>query len=562
MIPALSQNVQRVKRRYAEKNNVLLVNITRLGDMLQATPAIAGMKMENPQCKITVVVEKQFEQICHWLPNIDEVISLDLGYTVRCLARSVEGTIEAYEYIGEFVDDLRRRNFDYCLNMSSSAYTALLLKLVGVDRHGGWMSDEEGYRVIESDWAKLFATSVFHQNRQYNSLNLVDIFRCSADVEKHPEKLQILINDEALGFADEMIANAGFTNRGPLVVLQAGASQRKRQWEPKKFIRLVENLVSKYGARVILTGTKKELAIIDPIREGVDSENVLVLAGKTDIPQLAAVLHRADVLVTGDTGPMHIAVAAGTPVVAMFLASAFGFETGPYSAGNIVLQPIIGCGPCNPNKLCARPDCHNCIDPDFLAALAMKRAEGDFHALPENLQPTNLMVYRSEFDSYGFCDLRPLNTKVTEPLQPYRDTYRKLWLEQLGGFPAEAAPEKGAPQSLRIVGSDPVLAGLPDIIRHAQHGQVLIKELTQVVQDIRQPASKLRELNDSITELDRTIEQIGFHYAPLGPVTRMFIFGKENIAGNDAMGLARQMFEHYKNLEVRAVRFAEIHGGG
>ncbi len=47
--------------------------------------------------------------------------------------------------------------------------------MVGVAKHGGWIADDEGYRVIESDWAKLFATSVFHQNRQFNSINLVDV---------------------------------------------------------------------------------------------------------------------------------------------------------------------------------------------------------------------------------------------------------------------------------------------------------------------------------------------------------------------------------------------------
>ena len=80
-------------------------------------------------------------------------------------------------------------------------------------------------------------------------------------------------------------------------------------------------LVERYNARVVLTGTKKELNIVDPIAAGVNSPNVMVMAGKTNIPQLAALLALSDIMLTGDTGPMHIAVAAGTPVVSMFLAS-------------------------------------------------------------------------------------------------------------------------------------------------------------------------------------------------------------------------------------------------
>ena len=80
-----------MKKRHPHKHNVLLVNITRLGDMLQATPTIAGMKMENPDCRITVVVEKQFDQVLRNIPNIDEIVSIDLGMTVRSLAREGEG---------------------------------------------------------------------------------------------------------------------------------------------------------------------------------------------------------------------------------------------------------------------------------------------------------------------------------------------------------------------------------------------------------------------------------------------------------------------------------------
>src|SRR5262245_39328053 len=100
-----------MKKRHPHKTNILLVNITRLGDMLQATPTIAGMKMENPDCKVTVLVEKQFEDVCHVIPNIDEIKSIDLGMTVRSLAREQEGVVDAYEYVNEFVGDLKSRNF-------------------------------------------------------------------------------------------------------------------------------------------------------------------------------------------------------------------------------------------------------------------------------------------------------------------------------------------------------------------------------------------------------------------------------------------------------------------
>lgn len=547
-----------MKKRHPHKTNVLLVNITRLGDMLQATPTIAGMKMENPDCKVTVLVEKQFESVCHSIPNIDHVKSIDLGMTVRSLAREQEGIVDAYEYLSEMVDELRDQRFDYVLNMSSSAYTALLLRLIGIERRGGWSSDDEGHRVIESEWAQLFATSVFHQNRQYNSLNLVDVFRCSADVEKHPEHLLIDVEEEELRYVEGMIEEAGFVNDGPLVLIQAGASQGKRQWEPSKFIELIRYLTEIYNCRVVLTGTKKELSIIEPIFQGVDQTNVFVAAGRTNIPQLTAFLKRADILVTGDTGPMHISVAVGTPVISMFLASAYGFETGPYSAGNIVLQPVIECGPCNPNKPCARPDCHDTISPEMLAKLTHLRLQGEITSLPEELaDERGVVIYRSCFDEHGFYDLRPLNRAgESDKLQSYRDAYRRLWLDDIGGL---VLPDDR--RSALSVHSPESLEGIAEVVELAKQGAEAIQRLQGLIKDTSAPAAALGETSDVLGEIDRNIEQIGYHYPYLGPVTRMFVFNKENISGSDAYDLASQMKEIYEKLDRRCQKFGAYYQG-
>ncbi|MCB0338766.1 MAG: glycosyltransferase family 9 protein [Bdellovibrionales bacterium] len=542
-----------MKRRYAHKENVLLVNITRLGDMLQATPTIAGLKQENPNCRITVLVEKQFESVCKIIPGIDEVISLDLGMTVRSLAQGGAGIVDAYEMIDEVVTDLRSRNFDYTLNMSSSAYTALLLRLVGVERRGGWVADEEGYRVIESDWARLFASSVFHSNRIFTGLNLVDIFRCSADVDQHPKHLLLNVDQSSQQFAQSFIEECGFTNKGPLIAVQAGASQGKRQWNPSRFARFVDVLVNRFDARVVLTGTAKELPIVTPIKESVVSNNVAIAAGKTNIPQLSALLRLSDLLVTGDTGPMHISVAVGTPVVSMFLASAYGFETGPYSEGNLVLQPVIGCGPCNPNKGCARPDCHDTIDPEVLAELTMMRVRGDIREVPSTLvSPKQLIVYRTTFDEHGFYDMDAINLGNTRaPEEKIRKAYRRMWLDDLADLKSSDQPST---KMLAI--QDPTLEAFGQIAQLAGQGEELIRDLVRMIHDERAPSSELKRVNEALKGLDEVIEKAGFQVPELGPVTRMFVFSKENISGSDASELASQMAGVYQDLFRRSGKLA------
>ena len=536
-----------MKKRFPHKDKVLLVNITRLGDMLQATPTVAGMKLENPKCKISVVVEKQFESVCRLIPHIDEVISIDLSMTVRALTREGEGIVDAYEYLSDFVNELRSRKFDYCLNMSSSAYTAMLLQLVGIKRNGGWTSDEEGYRVIESEWARLFATSVFHQNRQFNSLNLVDVFRCSADVERHPDHLVIDVPEKDMEYARQMLADAKFTNRGPIISIQAGASQGKRQWAPENFVKLINLLLNKLHARVVLIGSAKEMNIIQPIKDGCNSENVFVAAGKTDIAQLAGILKQSSLLITGDTGPMHIAAAVKTPVLSMFLASAFGYETGPYGKDNLVLQPIIGCGPCNPNKSCARPDCHFHLEAEAVAALTEMRLNGPVHSIPENLvDPRKVIVFNTCFDQYGFYHQTHLTPAKYDQLDPYRTAYRKLWLDDLGGYDVGTSGSGSLLRTAPDLGND-----LTKVIDCANEGVRLIGELERLVKDIASPPLLLGKVNDELTELDRQIEQVGYHIPWLGPLTRMFVFAKENISGTEALELASQMAGVYSDLGRR-----------
>jgi hypothetical protein len=256
---------------------------------------------------------------------------------------------------------------------------------------------------------------------------------------------------------------------------------------------------------------------------------------------------------------MHISVAAGTPVVAMFLASAYGFETGPYSAGNIVLQPVIGCGPCNPNKPCSKPDCHETISPQLVAELAIQRTRGEItHIGRELADPREVVVYRSVFDSLGFCDLVPINSAAGDSFTRHRNAYRKLWLSDLGGLHVETESASYAKRSaLGVV--DTGLEGLAEIAQCAERGQRLMNQLKSLILDLKAPAASLQKINTEISDLDRNIEELGLHFGPLGPMMKMFLFAKENLKGSDPLDLASQMDSVYRDLGRRCEKFARYY---
>lgn len=547
--------------------NILIVAITRLGDMLQASPTIVGLREENPDARIVIVIDKQFAAICRGIPGIDEVYVLDLTMVTRCIHRGGDGIAEAYRYVDKMIGDLRERKFDYVLNMSSSPYTALMLKMLDAPESRGWMADEEGYRVITDPWAMLFAAFVYHSNRDFNSLNLVDIFRCAAGVRKHPERLVFETDDEEKQFADDLLRGFADRGSGPIIGIQAGASQSKRQWPVERFARLTELLVTQLDAKVVFTGSPSERPILDGILSHYNHPNILPALGKTTFGQLAGLLERLDLLITGDTGPMHLAVAVETPVVALFLASALCFETGPYSHGNLVLQPQIDCNPCNPNFPCARPDCHDQISPELVVQLVDARLrtplgqEQTIQLESDLVRRRQVGVYFTAFDEDGFLEFRSIGGEsdrngYSAPFyQAARAAYRAVWKEEFYGV----SYRQLAPDPFEELTDGPgFFEGLRELVSLANHGKELLHRLLAAVQDSRSPASILKDLNSSIQNVDKTIEEIGLSYPVTGALVRIFLMEKENLRGDDVRELASETTELYTRLVRRSRRFGQL----
>lgn len=550
-----------------KRNNILVVAITRMGDMLQASPTFDGFKRRDPDAKVTVLIDKQFAPICTGLPGIDEVYVVDLSMVVRSMHRGGDGLVEAYRYVDKMVADLRERNFDYVLNMSSSPYTALLLKMVGAPENRGWMSDDEGFRLIKDPWAMLFAAFVYHSNREYNSLNLVDIMRCSAGVKDHPEHLVYRPTDEDREFARRFYeGEAHGSSDGPLIAIQAGASQAKRQWPPANFARLVQLLVEGLGARVLFVGAKSEDWIYQDVIKRYSHPRVMTAMGKTSFGELAALLEKVDVLVTGDTGPMHLAVAVGTPVVALFLASALCFETGPYGPGNLVLQPQISCNPCNPNFPCARPDCHGQISPELVQCLVDIRLrtprgkEREIALPPEYVRQEQVAIYCTEFDPDGFLEFRllggaaPRNGQSASYYDLCRRSYRALWKEEFDRIPYAAL----APEESRVACPHPSLVGVTEALSLIEDGRRALEQLVGLVTDVSSPPAMLKEVNESLEKIDKKIEEVGLSYPVLGALIRIFLMEKENLRGDDVLKLASETRELYLRLARRSRRFANL----
>ena len=208
------------------------------------------------------------------------------------------------------------------------------------------------------------------------------------------------------------------------VAVQVGASDPMKAWRPEYFGQLMAHLSHNRNVGFVLIGTKKEEPAVKEavhVYQQAGGQGMLCEAvGKTSVPELVALLQQCQLMVTNDTGPMHMAVGVNTPVLNVSVGHVDFWETGPFGSGHWVVQPDIVCGPCGFDKVCPHHACKDQIIPQEIAELCL-------HLLGDSELPTfasKIRVYEggTNEDQLGTFVLRA----GYEPASP-------LGMEPIGG---------------------------------------------------------------------------------------------------------------------------------
>ena len=160
------------------------------------------------------------------------------------------------------------------------------------------------------------------------------------------------------------------------------------------------------------------------------SKDPINLIGKTNIPQLAGVLEKLRLLITNDTGTMHLAEAVGTRCISLFFESANPFQTGPYGSGHIICSPDVECFPCPTTFECPVKKCLDFIPSETIFKLVnYKLGKTDSHSIPI---PEGVRINETCFNQLGIWDARPLKKVPLSWNDLARRIYRNMWLRYSG----------------------------------------------------------------------------------------------------------------------------------
>lgn len=331
--------------------NILIVKLSAIGDVIHTLPSLAALRRCYPQAHISWVVEEAASDLLADHPMLDRVLVSRRKRWVRDLLEG-HSRASALREIREFLRALRDRPYDLVIDFHGLFKSAVLVLFSGGKRRLGYDSLQEGSGLVLNE--RIPEDMGKHAVDRY--LDLPRHLGCATPKPEFPIALQEAHFERVAGL---LSAFAVDTSRG-FVAVSPVAYWETKLWDEEKFAAVCDRIVRELGLPVVFTGESPE-GPIERIRALMQAPSASA-AGQTSLRELAALYRKASVLLTTDSGPMHLAAAVGTPVVALFGPTSPD-RTGPYGEGHVVIRRDLDCSPCF-RKACKTRECMQAIGVD------------------------------------------------------------------------------------------------------------------------------------------------------------------------------------------------------
>jgi len=330
-----------------EIKRIIVVDLLYLGDLLFAHPFFAGLREMFPEARIDLVANSNFSEIMRANDNIDHVYSYNKNWTA---ARSYN-----------FAKKLKMNNYQLGINIHGNWRTALLLKIISVGQSIGYggkgrgiFLDEEVEKDISSHMIEFYLEFL----NQIQQSQLLEEYFAEANNQENKIKVESNLNQfPILEFddiyqqnADLKLKNIGLENE-EFIVLNSGGSWETKRWPEEYFAEIADQLAER-RYKILFVGGPSDTERVKYICNKIENKNMIYnLSGKTSLLELAAILKKAKLMISGDTGPVHVAAAVGTNTAAIFGPSDEEKYSPRGRGKNILFKDVdLNCRPCGEHE--------------------------------------------------------------------------------------------------------------------------------------------------------------------------------------------------------------------
>lgn len=310
---------------------ILVINTMCIGDLVLCTPLLRVLKNNFTKSYLAVLSNKSNADILLGNPCVDETISLDK----KGRHKNISGMLN-------LIKQIREDKFDLVINLTTSERAFAIAYLSGAKRI-----------ISYPPFSKKHSGDVHKVEEHLNLLKKLNL-----SIYKH-NGLEVFPSPNSVKYVENFLAEHKAKSSEVLIGLNPGASWPNKKWSPENFASLADNLMKKEGIKVVFTGGKEDIPLVNEIIAYMDTKPIIA-TGQTSLQQLAAFLQKCDLVITSDSGPLHIAVGVRTQVIALFGPSS-SVIYGPYGKDHRVVKKDLSCSPCSQNKVCSNNCCMKSI---------------------------------------------------------------------------------------------------------------------------------------------------------------------------------------------------------
>ena len=348
---------------------VAIIKPCCLGDVLMSTPTIKAARDAFPDARLDYYVGSWSRRAVEGNPNVDNIIDC--------------GSVGAGRYsVGEYltlIRRLRQGKYGVCFVLERSVFITLAPLLAGIPQRVGLDSEGRGFPLT----VKVPCGEVKHEAELYlDTARAIGVDVDNPRLEFHPSDTDVarahqLLQDAGLAI-DDSSANTPIVIIHPAGGANPGMKLPAKRWPAERFAAVADRVIDEYGATLLIVGAESDIPVAAEMERKMQRQ-VVNLAGKTTIGELAAAFTFSHLFLGNDTGPLHLAVSVGIPVVAIF-GPTDARVYGPYSDEATTVCSNVACRPCfvkGATRPCRAYDCITSISIDQVWAAVQHRLEAN-----------------------------------------------------------------------------------------------------------------------------------------------------------------------------------------
>lgn len=309
-----------------------------IGDAVMAIPTLSALRARFPESRITLLAKPPVAALFEHHPVID-----------RLLVYESPGRHAGITGLWRLVRSIREGRFDLAFLLQNAFEAALITAAAGIPERVGYAADGRRFLLTKTLDRK---SAPRHQREAY--LHLMDLMKTEGEFERRPF---LVITEKERQSASDLLLAEGIARWEQVIGINPGAAYgSSKRWNPARFAAVADQMQEGFSAKIAIFGGPAEVAIAEEVRRNMKRPAV-VLAGKTTVRTMMALIARCRLFITNDSGPMHIASALGVPVVAVF-GPTNPDATSPAGTDDLIIRNKVECAPCT-HREC--PIDHRCM---------------------------------------------------------------------------------------------------------------------------------------------------------------------------------------------------------